>query len=196
MIQNIFQYDNVHNRVELNMPEILLVKEFSELVKCERNICKEDPKGVQGLRAFREFTYIWLAIDWKSIYADYTEQERHQEALRDANMTEEEFNNPEFRAACRKYRDIQESNRAIKLLKAAQTAVDEFIDYFNNIDLQDRDPVTGKYLNKTKDVMAEMSNISKVLEELQTLESLVKKDLTETTNMRGGVKEDFDPGDI
>ena len=26
MIQNIFQYDNVHNRVELNMPEILLVK--------------------------------------------------------------------------------------------------------------------------------------------------------------------------
>ena len=64
MIQNIFQYDNMHNRVELNMPEILLVKEFSELVKCERNICKEDPKGIQGLKAFREFTYIWLAIDW------------------------------------------------------------------------------------------------------------------------------------
>lgn len=196
MTHNIFQYDNVNNRITLNIPEILLVREFAELMKNERNMCKEDPKGVYGLRAFREFTYIWLAIDWKSIYADYTEQERHQEALRDANMTEEEFNNPEFRAACRKYRDIQESNRAIKLLKAAQTAVDEFIDYFNNIDLQDRDPVTGKYLNKTKDVMAEMSNISKVLEELQTLESLVKKDLTETTNMRGGVKEDFDPGDI
>ena len=30
MIQNIFQYDNVHNRVELNMPEILLVKEFAK----------------------------------------------------------------------------------------------------------------------------------------------------------------------
>ena len=73
MIQNIFQYDNVHNRVELNMPEILLVKEFSELVKCERNICKEDPSGTQSLRAFREFTYIWLAIDWKSPYSDYTE---------------------------------------------------------------------------------------------------------------------------
>ena len=196
MTHNIFQYDNVNNRITLNIPEILLVREFAELMKNERNMCKEDPKGIYGLRAFREFTYIWLAIDWKSIYADYTEQERHQEALRDANMTEEEFNNPEFRAACRKYRDIQESNRAIKLLKAAQTAVDEFIDYFNNIDLQDRDPVTGKYLNKTKDVMAEMSNISKVLEELQTLESLVKKDLAETTNMRGGVKEDFDPGDI
>jgi hypothetical protein len=45
MIQNIFQYDNMHNRVELNMPEILLVREFAELMKHERNICKEDPKG-------------------------------------------------------------------------------------------------------------------------------------------------------
>nr|DAH58427.1 MAG TPA: hypothetical protein [Bacteriophage sp.] len=106
MIQNIFQYDNMHNRVELNMPEILLVKEFAELVKCERNICKEDPKGIKGLRAFREFTYIWLAIDWKSPYSDFSERERHQEALNDSGITEEEFNNPEFRAACRKYRQI------------------------------------------------------------------------------------------
>ena len=196
MTQNIFLYDNVNNRIELNVPEILLVREFAELMKNERNICKDDPTGKYGLRAFREFSYIWLAIDWKSIYADYTEQERHQEALRDSGITEEEFNNPEFRAACRKYRQIQESNRSIKLLKAAQTAVDEFIDYFNNLDLQERDATTGKYLNKTKDVMAEMSNISKVLEELQTLESLVKKDLTDNSNMRGGVIEDFDPGDF
>lgn len=196
MVQNIFQYDNVNNRIELNVPEILLVQEFAELMKHERNICKEDPKGTYGLRAFREFTYIWLALSWKSIYADYSEQERHQEALKDASMTEEEFNNPEFRAACRKFRKIQEENRAIKLLKAAQNTVDEMIDYFNNIDLQEKDITTGKYLNKTKDVMAEMSGISKVLEELQTLESMVKKEISETSNMRGGVQEDFDPGDF
>ncbi len=196
MTQNIFQYDNVNNRIELNIPEILLVSEFAALMDKTRNICKEDPKGVYGLRAFKEFTYIWLAIDWKSIYADYSEQERHQEALRDAGITEEEFNNPEFRAACRKYRNIQESNRAIKLLKAAQNTVDEMIDYFNNINLQERDPITGKYLVKTKDVMSEMSSVSKVLEELQTLEHLVKKEISESNNMRGGVQEDFDPGDF
>lgn len=196
MVQNIFQYDSSVNRLELNIPEILLVREFAELLNPDRNKCKDDPKGIYGLRAFREFAYIWLAIDWKSVYADYTEQERHQEALRDSRITEEEFNNPEFRAACRKYREIQESNRSIKLLKAAQTAVDEFIEYFNNLDLLERDPTTGKYLNKTKDVMTEMSNISKVLEELQTLEGLVKKDITENTNMRGNVREDFDPGEF
>ena len=193
MIQNIFQYDNVHNRVELNMPEILLVKEFSELVKCERNICKEDPKGVQGLRAFREFTYIWLAIDWKSPYSDYPEQERHKEALADSGITEEEFNNPEFRAACRKYRQLQESNRSIKMLQAAQNTVDNFIDYFNTIvDLSERD-VNGKPIFKTKDIITEISSLSKVHEELKILESQVKKELMETSNIRAGAVEGFTP---
>ena len=193
MTQNIFQYDNVSNRIELNIPEILLVKEFAELMKCERNICKEDPKGVYGLRAFREFTYIWLAIDWKSIYADYTEQERHREALRDAGITEEEFNNPEFRAACRKYRAIQESNRSIKLLQAAQNTVDKFIDYFNNVDPEERDPLTGKPIFKVKDLMSEISSLSKVHDELTALEGMVKKELSEQSSIRAGAVEGFMP---
>ena len=193
MIQNIFQYDNVHNRVELNMPEILLVKEFSELVKCERNICKEDPKGTQGLRAFREFTYIWLALDWKSPYSDYSEQERHKEALNDSGLTEEEFNNPEFRAACRKYRKLQDSCRSIRMLQAPQNTVDNFIDYFNTIvDLSEHD-VNGKPIFKTKDIIAEISSLSKVHEELKILESQVKKELMETSNIRAGAVEGFTP---
>ena len=196
MIQDLFLYDNGNNRVELNVPEILLVKEFKDLMECKRNICKEDPKGQYGLRAFREFTYIWLAIDWKSIYSDYSEQERHEESLKDSGITEEEFNDPLFRAACRKYRNIQDSNRSIKLLKAAQNAVDNFIDYFNSVDPLERDPVTGKPYYKVKDIMVEMSTLSKVLNELQTLEGMVKKDLTDQSNMRGGVTEDFDPGDF
>lgn len=193
MIQNIFQYDNARNRVELNMPEILLVKEFAELIKCERNICKEDPKGVQGLRAFREFTYIYLAICWKSPYSDFSEQERHQEALNDSGLTEEEFNNPEFRAACRKYRELQESNRAIKMLKAAQNTVDNFIEYFNDIvDLSERD-VNGKPIFKTKDIIAEISSLSKVYEELKILEGQVKKEMMETTNIRGGAVDGYLP---
>ena len=77
MINKIFVYDNVSNRLELNTPEILLVKEFSALMDPERNKCKEDPKGHFGIRAFREFTYIWLAISWESVYSEYDEQERH-----------------------------------------------------------------------------------------------------------------------
>jgi len=43
----------------------------------ERNICKEDKTGESHILAFKELTYIWLALDWGSLYAEYSEQERH-----------------------------------------------------------------------------------------------------------------------
>ncbi len=189
----VFQYDNVTGKVELNTPEILLIREFAALMDVKRNKCNEDPEGKYKLRAFREFTYIYLAIDWMSPYRDYYEQDRHQEALRDADITEEEFNNPEFRAACRKYRALQDETRSIKLLKAAQNVIDKFVDYFNNIDVEERDEQTGKPIYKTKDVMAEISSLHKVHEELVILESQVKKEISETSSIRAGAVEGFMP---
>lgn len=196
MIHRIFHYDNVRNRIELNIPEILLVQEFSELMEPERNKCPEDPQGHLGFRAFRELTYIWLAIAWDSIYSDYTEQERHQEALRDANITEEEFNDPKFRAACRKYKEIQNSNKSIKLLHAAQAMVDKFIDYFETADPLERDETTGKPIYKVKDIQAEMKNLVDVHETMIQLEDQVKKQIEIRTSLRGNVARDFDPGEF
>lgn len=193
MVQDIFVYNNQINRVELNTPEILLVKEFATLLKPERNKCKEDPSGLLGLRAFREFTYIWLAICWKSIYADYDEQERHQEALKDAEMTDEEFNNPEFRAACRKFKAIQESNKSIRLLHSANSMVDKFIDYFENADPMERDEQTGKPIYKVKDIQVEMKNLIDVHTTMVELENQVKKQITEKSSIRGGATEGYTP---
>ena len=189
----IFQYNNVDGSVELNTPEILLVSEFGALMEDARNICDEDKHGKLKLRAFREFTYIYLALDWQSPYADFDAQERHELARADAHMTEEEFNNPEFRAACRKFKAIQESTRSIRLLRAAQETVDKFMDYFHNIDPEERDPLTGKPIFKVKDIMAEISSLSKVQDELNTLESMVKKEIAETSQLRGGYEDGFTP---
>lgn len=196
MVIRIFQYDNVNGRIELNVPEILLVREFAALMEDKRNICKDDPTGKYHLKAFREFKYIWLALDWQSIYADYDEQERHTEALKDAQLTEKEFNDPLFREACRKYRDIQNSNRSIKMLHAAQTMVDKFIDYFETADPLERDELTGKPIYKVKDIQAEMKNLTEVHETMVELEAQVKKQLESTSSFRGNVKEDFDPGEF
>lgn len=189
----IFQYDNVTGKVELNIPEILLVREFGALMDNERNKCEEDKEGKFHLRAFKEFTYIWLAIDWQSVYADYSEQERHQEALKDSGITEEQFNDPTFREACRKYKRMQEENRSIKVLYAAENTVDKFIDYFNNIDPEERDLQTGKPIFKVKDIMTEISNLDKVLDELKILKGQVKKEMEETSTIRGGAVDGFQP---
>ena len=72
---HIFQYDNENGKVQLDKGNILLIKEFADLMDNKRNICKEDNTGEKHLKAFREFTYIWLAIDWESFYKDYSNQE-------------------------------------------------------------------------------------------------------------------------
>ena len=189
----VFQYNDRIGRVELAEPEILLIREFSELMSNDRNVCKEDPTGNLKLRAFREFTYIFLAIDWQSPYCDFLAQEKHQMSLHDANMTEEEFNNPEFRAACRKYKELQDSTRSIRLLQAAQDTVDKFINYFHNIDPEERDEMTGKPIFKVKDIMTEISSLSKVQDELKTLEGMVKKEIAEASSLRGGYEDGYTP---
>ena len=113
---NVFSYDAVNKQLEINEPEILLVKEFKALLDRDKS------KGKH--RVTRELTYIWLAIDYKSIYSQYTELEKHEEALNDSELTEAEFNDPTFREACRKYRALQDSNKSIKLLNAARNAAD------------------------------------------------------------------------
>ena len=193
---NLFQWDNVNGKLELATSETFLIPEFNKLLDVERNKCKQDPKGTLKLRAFKEFAYIWLMLDWQSIIADYLEQDRHQEALQNSGLTQEEFDDPDFRAACRKYREIQDSNRAVRMLKAAQNTVDKFVDYFNNIDPEERNEDTGKPIYKVKDIMAEITNLSKVHEELTTLESQVKKNLASKTTLRGGVDDGFTPQGI
>lgn len=190
---HIFTYNNANGQVELNAPEMLVIKEFASLMDNKRNVCKEDKTGELHLRAFREFTYIWLAIDWGSFYCQDPEQIRHQNALADSGLTEEEFADPTFRAACRKYRQLQESNLAIKSLEAARVTVNKFIDYFQTLDPQERDEQTGKPIYKVKDVMAEVSSLSKVLEELKTLEGIAKKEMQEQSTIRAGATDGFMP---
>ena len=189
---NIWDYNQKTGRAQLLTADLVLIDEFKKLLEPSRNKCKEDPSGLEHIRADREFTYIYLAIDWKSPYANYSNQEKHEAALKDAHISEEEWNNPEFRAACRKYVSIQDSNRYVRLLQAAQEVTDKIIDYFHNVDLEEQDE-QGKYLVKVKDVQAAMKEAADQIETLKQIESLVKKEVMEQSQIRGGAVEGFMP---
>ena len=181
---NVFNYDSLNKQLEINEPEIFLVREFKALVDRDKE------------RAFKELTYIFLALDYKSIYSQYTEYERHEEALSDSGITEEMFNDPLFREACRKYRNLQDSNKSIKLLNAARNAADQFVDYFETIiDLNERDQ-NGKPVFSAEKVMKEMAQLSKVHEQLVALEAQVKQELEVQSGTRANVDEGFDPGNF
>lgn len=189
---NIWDYNQKTGRAQLVTADLVLIEEFKKLLEPSRNKCNEDPSGLEHIRADREFTYIYLAIDWKSPYANYSNQEKHEAALKDAHITEEEWNNPEFRAACRKYVAIQDSNRYVRLLQAAQEVTDKIIDYFHNVDLQEQDE-QGKYLVKVADVQKAMKEAADQIETLKQIESLVKKEVMEQSQIRGGAVEGFMP---
>lgn len=190
---NVWDYDQKTGRAILVTADLVLIDEFRKLLEPSRNKCKEDPSGLEHLRADREFTYIYLAIDWKSPYANFSNIEKHEAALKDAHITEEEWENPEFRAACRKYVALQDSNRYVRLLQSAQTVTDKIIDYFNNIDVEERDEQTGKYVNKVSDVQKAMKEAADQIETLKQIEALVKKEITEQSQIRGGAVEGFMP---
>lgn len=190
---DLFQWDDISKTIRVNSGELFLVKEFAKLLEEERNINEFDKTGERKERAFREFAYMYLMLNYKSAYADYSEQERHVAALEDASLTDEEFNDLDFRAACRKYAKLQDSSRGLQLIKSALGMVDKLNIYFRNVDLSERDLLTGKPIYKAKDVMAEMASVSKVLEELRMLEVQFKKEVDAPKAIRAGATEGYDP---
>ena len=195
----IFLLDSTTNKLIINEPALLVTKEFSKLFEEERNKCKEDKTGKLKLRAYREFVYIYMMIDWASPYSDYYEQERHKESMLDANLTEEEWVDDDFRSACRKYKSIQESQQEYKLVKVAKNVADKLIIYLDNLDPEERDPLTNKPIFKAKDIMAELNSIPEVIETLKTVEQLVKKNEQSGPELRSNVVsglEDIDMSNV
>lgn len=189
---DIFLYDNSTGFLTLNEYEILLVTEFAKLYDVDRNKCKEDPKGTRRLKAWKEFKYIFLMLDFKSPYLEFLEQDRHEAAMQDSGLTEEEWNDPDFRAACRKYIEIKDASRILSLIKTAFRTLEKMRVFLDNIDFTDTDG-NGKYLNDPKKVLESINQIGKMSAYLKELEINYKKDQdVSTTRYRGDVELGLD----
>ncbi len=181
----LFSYDNTKKEAVINEADILLIKEFAALFLNERNITKQDPTGKNKTKAFREFTYIYCAIDWNSPYSKYSEQERHENALSDGRLTQEEFDDEIFRQACRKYKAIQEESIVGSLLKSYYNTISKMKIELDNMDLGERD-INGKPIWKAKDIMAEIASAGKMLDGIQLLEEKYKTESEKENSLRGG----------
>lgn len=180
-----FTYDKANGNVDINDESILLIREFQALMDLKRNITKDDKLGKKRSLAFKEFKYLYLFFDWESPYFPLAEQTRHDAALFDSELTDEEFNNTLFKNACKKYDDIQESNLSLQVLKGAQEAVRSVTYQLKNVDLNERDPVSGKPIFKNKDLIAEIKGVKDLLVSLRDLENHVKRELDPGDGLRG-----------
>ena len=130
---------------------------------------------------FQELGAIYFYADHKSPYAVYDEEERVSKISQDLKV---KFS-PKVKAGIDKYRELSETS-AIKLLKSARTSVTKLEKYFRTIDLQVLDD-HGKPIYSAKDLIANLSNMGKVVAGLDELETLVQKQQQKDNPNRGGV---------
>lgn len=189
-----FKYDSESGGLILNDEGILVISEYRALMNLDRNKSKTDKTGTSREKAFREFIYIYLALDWESPYSDLPEQEKHAAALVDSELTEQEFEDPLFRAACKKYDELQNSSISIRLLKSAMASVETLIFYLQHVDVNERNPLDGKPIYKTKDLIAEIKGCKDVIVGVRDLENQVKKELETETSLRGNTEAGYFDG--
>ena len=182
----IFIYDNATNTLRIDDYSILLVKEFAKLWETKRNKCKEDKSGELRLRAYKEFTYIYLVLDFKSPYFKYVEKDKHEAALADSGLTEEDLKDEDFLAAYHKYQEIQEEDPILLLIKTAYHTIYKMRIHLDSIDFSETD-MDGKPIYKPKDVIGDLTSISKIRTELQTLEELHKTNQEAAAKVRGDI---------
>lgn len=180
-----FAYDAQENKIVINEPEVLLIKEFADLWTNERNQCKEDPTGKQKLRGFRELVYIYMAIDWGAPGSKDTPENRHKQALEASSLTEEEFNDPIFRAACKKYKELQDASSTIgPMIQMFRNKLFEIKIFIESIDYNERTD-TGMPVFKVKETFDAMQQLSKVMASLKQLEAEYKEEQDEISGLRG-----------
>ena len=187
-----FIFNNSTNSLEIDEYSILLVKEFKDLWDQGRNKCKEDKTGKLRLRAFKELTYIYLVLDFKSPYFQYKEKEKHEAAIADSGMTEDMLKDETFLAAFRKYKEIQDSDPILSLIKTSLNTLFKLQIFLDNIDFEEDVDDEGRLLYKPKDIFDSITGIDRMRDQLMALEKKHKDNLASGgTGARGNVELGF-----
>ena len=134
----------------------------------------------KGLKS-QELGAVYFYTDHRSPYAVYDESERAEKIGQDLKV---KFT-PKVKGAIDKYKELSETS-AVKLLKSARSSVTKLEKYFATINLNILDD-NGKPIYHAKDLIANLSNMAKVVNGLEELEEIVKRHQQKDNPNRGGV---------
>lgn len=168
-------FDLKEGKVVIN-PNKLAVPIFKDIYERDKSKDKE--------KAFKELSYIYFLVDFKSPYDSYPDNIKEETIKRDIMKNSKWVPDELIVEAIKKYEEFQETP-ILRLIKSSKLSCDKLSDYFKNVDFTDTDD-TGKLIYTAKDVVANLSSVGKVAESLDKLEELSKKQLKKDTKIRGG----------
>tara|TARA_R110002167_G_scaffold10256_1_gene47373 strand:+ start:779 stop:1300 length:522 start_codon:yes stop_codon:yes gene_type:complete len=134
-----------------------------------------------------ELAFIYFIEDHKSPFSVYGRDQRIIE-VKNSIFGEKKKWSPSVKVlgGCKKYEQLIETS-AVRLLKAARESIVKLEKYFRNIDLHLMDD-NGKPIFHAKDLIANLSNMGKVVDGLSRLEEIVKKEEQASNTNRGGIE--------
>ena len=134
-----------------------------------------------------ELAFVYFMIDHRSPFSVYEWEQRLIE-VKNSIFGEKNKWKPSTAVlgACDKYEKLIETS-AVRLLKAARESVVKLEKYFRDIDLTLLDD-NGKPIYHAKDLIANLSNMGKVVDGLTRLEEIVKKEEQASNTNRGGIE--------
>ena len=137
--------------------------------------------------SLEELSFVYFMVDHRSPFSVYEWDQRIIEVKNSIFGEKKKWSpSPKVLGACDKYEKLSETS-AVRLLKAAKESIVKLEKYFKNIDLTMMDD-HGKPIFHAKDLMANLSNMGKVVDGLSRLEEIVKKEEQAANTNRGGVE--------
>tara|TARA_R100000951_G_scaffold26046_1_gene22075 strand:+ start:10738 stop:11259 length:522 start_codon:yes stop_codon:yes gene_type:complete len=134
-----------------------------------------------------ELAFVYFMVDHKSPFSVYEWEQRIIEVKNSIFGDKNKWKpSPKVLGACNKYETLIETS-AVRLLKAARTSIVKLEKYFKDIDLHLMDD-NGKPIFHAKDLIANLSNMGKVVDGLTRLEEIVKKEEQAANTNRGGIE--------
>jgi hypothetical protein len=173
--------------VEFSREECEKIPEFRTLLTYKYNKQPGDADGKKRVRANSEITYIWFMYSRFSPFVEYSEEERHTEALLCAELPTKWQPSDELKAAIDKY--VQTNwTRILRLVMAAEKAIDKLRGFFENVDFTKKDD-KGALVYKPSEVIRAIVDLDKVANGLDKLANRQKHEVKEGSATRGGQED-------
>ena len=137
--------------------------------------------------SLEELSFVYFMVDHRSPFSVYEWKQRNIEVKTSIFGEKKKWTpSPKVVSACDKYEQLIETS-AVRLLKAAKESIVKLEKYFRTIDLTMMDD-NGKPIFHAKDLIANLSNMGKVVDGLSRLEEIVKKEEQAANTNRGGIE--------
>lgn len=169
----------INDRAVYPNPETLMISPFSEIWERDSSPGKE--VAIQEFAYMEFMTSMLKSNPYREYQDDRKEMVIRQEVIKELDWQPDEL----VEAGMEKLREMQtEGSLTYRYWMANKTALEKQIEFFENVDISERNPKTFAPIYKPKDIPDAVSTAEKVLTTINALKSKVDEELFESAKTR------------